>query len=349
MSTSLLRFENVSRHFDIRTAVDNVSFEIAPQETLCLLGPSGCGKTTCLRLAAGIDAPSSGRIYIDDKCVSDAHSMSPPESRGIGFLFQDYALFPHLTIAQNIGFGLRRLRRKARLAIIDEMLTRVGLRDYAQAYPHTLSGGEQQRAALARALAPRPRLILMDEPFASLDPQLRDDMRDFVKSLLCEMAASALIVTHDSADAMRLATRIAIQNRGRLIQIDTPEQVYTKPASRAVAQIFSTLNEWKTTLRDGIMSSPIGDLPCTYDDGTYCAAVRVSDIYSGVPRSDDFGFEAHISMIRRIGASWLATLRLADGTQWSAHLDGRTVPNLGPQKFSIARAVIMLFKGENKI
>ena len=191
--TNALSFRNVSCSFDGQKVVDDVSFDIAEGEIVCLLGPSGCGKTTSLRLAAGMEAPSGGEIYLGETCVSSASHVAPPETRGIGFLFQDFALFPHLSVLDNVTFGLHDMPDNKKKARALELLKAVGLSGFADAFPSTLSGGEQQRAALARAMAPRPKLVLMDEPFSNLDPQLRDQMRDLTLRLLKENRAAGLI------------------------------------------------------------------------------------------------------------------------------------------------------------
>ena len=173
-----LRLENVNMQFGGKTAVRNLSLSVAPGEVVCLLGPSGCGKSTTLRIAAGVERQSAGRVLVDGVAVSDDRRHAPPEARSIGLMFQDFALFPHLTVAQNVAFGLRGMDKSAAVARASEELARVGLSDYERSYPHELSGGEQQRVALARALAPKPSVMLMDEPFSSLDHRLRDAVRD---------------------------------------------------------------------------------------------------------------------------------------------------------------------------
>lgn len=217
MSEQALRFVDVSCRFGADIVVDKVSFDIAQGEIVCLLGPSGCGKTTSLRLAGGMEALSGGEIWLQGECVATPLHASPPESRRIGFLFQDFALFPHLSVADNISFGIRHFSKQEKQARVAMLLEEVGLQGFDDKFPDTLSGGEQQRAALARALAPAPKLVLMDEPFSSLDPQLRDQMRDLTLRLLKQSQAAGLIVTHDAADALRMADRIAVQNHGRLI------------------------------------------------------------------------------------------------------------------------------------
>jgi iron(III) transport system ATP-binding protein len=203
----LLAFERVSRKFGAADAVRDVSFELQPGEIVCLLGPSGCGKTTLLRIAAGIERPSAGRVLIDGDEVAGPARYLPPEKRNIGLMFQDFALFPHLPIIANVAFGLRDIERGEALEIARHALERVGLAHLADTYPHTLSGGEQQRVALARAIVPRPQVMLMDEPFSGLDQRLRESVRSETLALLKETRATTMLVTHDQS-AMELADRI---------------------------------------------------------------------------------------------------------------------------------------------
>jgi iron(III) transport system ATP-binding protein len=252
-----LTYENVSHRYGAVQAVRDFSLDVAPGEIVCLLGQSGCGKTTLLRLAAGVEQPTAGRILIDGQDVSGAQFL-PPERRGVGLMFQDFALFPHLTNLANVMFGLKALpkaaaEREARLA-----LERVGLADVADAYPHMLSGGEQQRVALARAVAPRPSVLLMDEPFSGLDRRLRDEVRDDTLAVLRDSGATCVIVTHDPEEALRTADRIALMRAGSLVQVDRPEAIYRRPADLFVAQFFCELNQLPGIVRDGKVETPIG-------------------------------------------------------------------------------------------
>ncbi|NRG18869.1 ABC transporter ATP-binding protein [Rhizobiales bacterium] len=238
-----LAFERVSHDYDGVSSVRDVSLTIEPGEVLCLLGHSGCGKTTLLRLAAGIERQSAGRVLINEQEVGGPSRFLPPEKRGIGLMFQDYALFPHLSIIDNVMFGLRGLsaedaRREALAA-----LSRVGLHGYAEDYPHALSGGEQQRVALARAIAPRPGVLLMDEPFSGLDRRLRDSVRDETLSVLRETRATCILVTHDPEEAMRMGDRIALMRKGAITQLGTADELYNHPVDLFVARFFSELNE----------------------------------------------------------------------------------------------------------
>lgn len=320
--TNALSFRNVSCSFDGQMVVNDVSFDIAEGEIVCLLGPSGCGKTTSLRLAAGMEAPSGGEIYLNDMCVSTASVVAPPETRGIGFLFQDFALFPHLSVLDNVTFGLRDMPDNEKKTRALELLKAVGLSGFADVFPSTLSGGEQQRAALARAMAPRPSLVLMDEPFSNLDPQLRDRMRDLTLRLLKENQAAGLIVTHDAADALRMADRIAVQNQGRILQIDTPSVIYQNPNSLEVALMFG----------------PINMLP-----GETSRAVRPADIVLA-GAGDDIAFAGEIVSMRPIGRTALLDVRLAGGETWQVEAPLDNAPTSGAHKFFVSQARLMLFK-----
>lgn len=320
--TNALSFRNVSCKFDGQMVVNEVSFDIAEGEIVCLLGPSGCGKTTSLRLAAGMEAPSGGEIFLGETCVSTVSHVAPPEMRGIGFLFQDFALFPHLSVLDNVTFGLHDMPDNEKKVRALELLKAVGLSGFADAFPSTLSGGEQQRAALARAMAPRPSLVLMDEPFSNLDPQLRDQMRDLTLRLLKENQAAGLIVTHDAADALRMADRIAVQNQGRILQIDTPSVIYQSPNSLEVALMFG----------------PINMLP-----GETSRAVRPADIVLA-GAGDDIAFAGEIVSMRPIGRTALLDVRLDGGESWQVEAPLDNAPTSGVHKFFVPQARLMLFK-----
>ncbi len=253
-----LTFDHVSRYFTEDPAVHNFNLNINPGEIICLLGPSGCGKSTLLRMAAGIDRPTSGRILLNDKELSGPSSFVPPEKRNIGLMFQDFALFPHLTILDNVAFGLKPLgkneaRKEARIS-----LDRVGLLRYAEDYPHILSGGQQQRVALARAIAPRPSVLLMDEPFSGLDARLRESMREETLAILHETRATCIIVTHQSEEAMRMGDRIVVMKEGRMVQADSAEVLYNQPSDLFVARMFSEINEIECVVKKGSVDTPLG-------------------------------------------------------------------------------------------
>jgi len=253
-----LTLEAVSRRYGEVLALDRVSLDIAPSEILCLLGPSGCGKSTLLRVAAGIERPSSGRVLLDGQEVAGPNCFVPPEKRGIGLMFQDFALFPHLTIRDNVAFGLRSLTRSEAKAEAQAALERVGLAHYAAEYPHILSGGEQQRVALARAIAPRPSVLLMDEPFSGLDSRLRERMREETLAILHETRATAIVVTHNAEEAMRMGDRVALMRQGRVIQTGKALELYRAPKDILAARTFSDLNEVVARVEGGSAATPLG-------------------------------------------------------------------------------------------
>ncbi|WP_040678861.1 ABC transporter ATP-binding protein [Nitratireductor pacificus] len=257
-----LSFEGISHSYASGAeTLRDVSLAAEPGEVLCLLGPSGSGKTTLLRIAAGIETQNAGRIRLNDRVIAGPGVFLPPEQRSIGLVFQDFALFPHLTILDNVRFGLTALspseaRREAMIA-----LERVGLETYASAYPHVLSGGEQQRVALARALAPRPAVLLMDEPFSGLDSRLKDAVRAETLDILRQSRATAIVVTHDAEEAMRMGDRIALLKDGRLVQTGTAEDLYRNPSDPFVAGFFSELNEFTGRVVSGAVETPLGRFP----------------------------------------------------------------------------------------
>jgi iron(III) transport system ATP-binding protein len=253
-----LTLDSVSRRYDEVLALDRVSLDIAPSEILCLLGPSGCGKSTLLRVAAGVERPSSGRVLLDSQEVAGPNVFVPPEKRGIGLMFQDFALFPHLTIRDNVAFGLKSLTRSEAKTQAHAALERVGLAHYAGAYPHILSGGEQQRVALARALVPRPSVLFMDEPFSGLDPRLREKMREETLAILHETRATAIVVTHDAEEAMRMGDRVALMRAGQIVQTGKALELYRAPKDILAARTFSDLNELAARVEGGSAATPLG-------------------------------------------------------------------------------------------
>ena len=248
MKCSMIHAERVSKRFGTTPAVVDASLCADRGEFVALLGPSGCGKTTLLRLIAGFEAPDAGAVDVAGRRVAGNGTWVPPEKRRVGMMFQDYALFPHLTVAANIGFGVDRSRRSAR---VREVSACVGLDGLEQRYPHELSGGQQQRVALARALAPEPELVLLDEPWSNVDPSLRASLRDEIVALLRTLDVTTVLVTHDREEAFSIADRIALMRDGTVVQEGSPEALYLSPASRWAAEFVGAGNFVPGLVRDG--------------------------------------------------------------------------------------------------
>ena len=245
--------KGLSRRYGDVAAVDNLSLEVKPGELVALLGPSGCGKTTTLRLVAGFLAPEAGEIWVGDRCLSSPRTVVPPERRRMAMIFQSYALWPHMTVAQNVAYGLRFKRGLAaadRDRRVAEMLRVVQLAGYEARYPGELSGGQQQRVAVARALVVEPEILLLDEPLSNLDANLREEMRFEIRRLHEEFGITTLYVTHDQAEAMVISDRIAVLDRGRVAQVGTADEVFLQPRTRFVAEFIG-----KTNLVEGVAAA----------------------------------------------------------------------------------------------
>jgi iron(III) transport system ATP-binding protein len=261
---SILALEGVVKQFRgaAFAAVNQITLDLPQGEILGLLGPSGCGKTTLLRLIAGFEKPQAGTISLAGQTVASTRQWVPPERRDIGMVFQDYALFPHLSVAQNVAFGLQNPRRclsKAQVQSLTETaIACVHLTGLQSRYPHELSGGQQQRVALARALAPKPSLMLLDEPLSNLDVQVRLRLRQEIRDILKTAGTSAVFVTHDREEALSICDRVAVLNHGCLEQIDTPEQLYYQPSSQFVAEFVTQANPLKAQRQDGGWKTDIG-------------------------------------------------------------------------------------------
>ena len=257
--TAALRLEvrHLVRSFGGRRVVDDVSLSVAAGQVTCLLGPSGCGKSTTLRMIAGVERADAGEVRLDGVTVADLGVHVPPEARSVGLMFQDFALFPHLTVAENVGFGLR-IDRAVKARRVAALLEKVDLTGFERKHPHQLSGGEQQRVALARALAPRPRVMLMDEPFSGLDNRLRDGIRDRTLELLKEEGTAVLLVTHEPDEAMRMADEIALMRAGRIVQKGAPYNVYNAPVDQAAAAFFSDVNVIRGVSKGALTETPFG-------------------------------------------------------------------------------------------
>lgn len=306
-----LSIDSLSHRFDRVAALEEISLEIGAGEILGLLGPSGCGKSTLLRLVAGLETVQHGRIAIGGRAVSAAPGLDlPPEQRDVGFLFQDYALFPHLNAADNVAFGLQHLGPAERRNRLAEVLERLGVSDLAGAYPHTLSGGQQQRIALARALAPSPGMLLLDEPLSGLDARLRHGLADTLLAILRETGTTAVVVTHDPEEAMYAADRIGVMRDGRLMQFGAPATVYDRPANPFVANFLSDSNRLTGTVgQSGAIDTgwglvDAGNLPPG-------AAAQVLVRYEGIGIAGDGAVRARVLRSRPIGSDALIALEAA--------------------------------------
>jgi iron(III) transport system ATP-binding protein len=282
-----------------RDILNAISLRFQAGKVTCLLGESGCGKTTVLRLAAGVLRPTAGSIAIDGMEMAGPSGFVPPERRNVGLMFQDYALFPHLSVLQNVTYGLYNLSRaEARLAGM-RALERVGLGHMAGLYPNRLSGGEQQRVALARAIVPRPQVLLMDEPFSGLDMRLRERVRADALAIVRETRATAVLVTHDPMEAMEFADYIYLMKAGRIVQHGTPEQLYRSPASVAVARFFDSFNQFSGRARKGIVELPIGNVSVPEMDEGQAVDVLVRPNGIGLAEGHT-GFEAYVLSARAL-------------------------------------------------
>ena len=321
----VLNVEQLACRYADAPVLEQMSFALNSGDIACLLGPSGCGKTTALRLIAGFEHPSAGSIRINDRLMSQVGHVVPPEKRQVGMVFQDYALFPHLCIADNIAFGLHQLERKARIQRTEEMLATVGLAERARAYPHELSGGQQQRVALARALAPKPALLLLDEPFSNLDVELREKLASEVREIIKHEGISALMVTHDQHEAFAMADVIGVMHQGQIQQWDTAYNVYHRPHNRFVADFVGmgaflpgrVMNSREVKIElgvlHGIIPTQCGEERCDacWNDCRVNVLIRPDDVI----HDDTSAMQAKIIKKAFRGADFLYTLQLASGAQ----------------------------------
>ena len=287
-----LELSEIRKVYGDAVVLNGVSLDVAPGEIVCLLGQSGCGKTTLLRIAAGLERQTAGRVVLAGWEVAGPDRFIQPEARGVGLMFQDYALFPHLTILQNVMFGLQSLPQVRAQEIAGSALQRVGLAYHAGDYPHMLSGGEQQRAALARALAPQPGILLMDEPFSNLDQRMREQIREETIGLLREKDTTAVVVTHDPVEAMMIADRIVLMRAGRVVQCGTPEELYNRPATLFAARFFCEFNELEGVAREGHVECRLGRFPAPgVRNGAAVVCLRPQAIEVGPANTSEGGAE----------------------------------------------------------
>jgi iron(III) transport system ATP-binding protein len=318
-------------------AVQGVNLGLRAGEIGVLIGPSGCGKTTLLRAVAGLEPVSGGKVLLSQRVVSEAGHTVPAEQRRIGMVFQDYALFPHMDVGRNVGFGIEHLPKAERARRVAEVLTLVGLEGAEKRFPHELSGGQQQRVALARALAPQPDLLLLDEPFSNLDIDLRERLAQEVRNILKAAKATALLVTHDQLEAFAIGDVIGVMNEGQLHQWDDAYSLYHRPATRFVADFIGHGVFTPATLREVngqvVVDTPVGELtdvaecplPCAFEGGQCDVLLRADDIV----HDDDAPVKAEIIRKAFRGSEFLYTLRLASGDLLMAHVPSHHDHKLG--------------------
>ncbi len=353
-----LETKNLMRRYEGRVVVDDVSLKVQPGQVTCLLGPSGCGKSTTLRMIAGVEMQDEGEIWVDGNLVCDTVFRVPPERRNIGLMFQDFALFPHLQVGENIAFGLsgEKAQKDAR---VGELLERVGLEGYARKYPHELSGGEQQRVALARALAPRPRIMLMDEPFSGLDNRLRDGIRDETLDVLREADTAVLLVTHEPEEAMRMADNIALMRHGRIVQQGAPYNIYNAPADRDAVAFFSDINVIRAEVSGALAQTPFGQFlaPAISDGQSVDIVIRPQHVKIDFDRngvgpsptiSDGTAARGQVQRARFMGSESLVEFRMDhDGSIFKATVPAVFLPKPGtPLWLMIRRDKCFLFPVE---
>ena len=320
--TVALRLESVSKRYSGRhgAVLDGVSFEIPPGEICALLGPSGAGKTTLLRIVAGFERPDEGRVLIGDREVATRQQQVAPEHRGIGFVHQAGALFPHLTVSENVTYGLHKVSASERIARWKEIAELCGLEAFENRYPHQLSGGEQQRVSLARALAPRAGLVCLDEPLSNVDPQRRYELGDELRRILKESRTTALLVTHDQEEAFAISDRLGILAGGTLVQIGEPREVYRRPASAFVADFLGHASFLRGVMGEAGIATEIGTfdvMPAHANGSELEVLVRPGDCLLAADPSG----EAVIESARYSGEHWVYEVRLGSGRSLRCDID----------------------------
>lgn len=330
-----LEFLDVCHSYGDILAVQNFSLQLSSGELVCLLGPSGCGKTTTLRLAAGLEILQYGEIRIAGTLVADGKEVNiPPEDRNIGLVFQDYALFPHLTVAENVAFGKRNISGEQLADNISQLLGTLGISDIADRYPYAISGGQQQRVALARVLLPKPKLIMMDEPFSGLDTRLREQIRDDTLHFLKQSGAATLLVTHDSEEAMFMGDRIAILNKGLTQQIGQPHEIYSQPANSFVTEFFSEVNRIVGFVKNGKVPTLIGSIEAkNMPEGAEVEVlIRPEALRLTRCKSENIECQVRVSVSRMLGYSSLIHLHVENSDGEKLHLHSRMPGRFLPEQ-----------------
>jgi len=342
----VLELDGVDKAYDETSVIEDLSLSVHEGELLTLLGPSGCGKTTTLRLIAGLERPTGGTVRIEGEPVagSEGDAFQPPEERDVGVVFQEFALFPHLTARENVAFGLADRPEAERERRVDDLLELVGLTDHGGKYPEALSGGQQQRVALARSLAPEPRLLLLDEPFSNLDVDLRVEMREEVRRILKAAGVTAVSVTHDQEEAMSISDRVAVMYDGQLEQVGTPERVFQHPRSRFVASFLGHASFLGGTVDGDVVRTGLGPVPMDrihgltpeYDGSEIDVLVRPDDVTA---RATDGGGAGNGRVVNRryLGPTVLYRVELDSGdTIGAMHNHATEVPLAEPVTVELA-------------
>lgn len=322
----MLALDQVSLRYGKNIVVKNVSFGVRDGEMLCLLGPSGCGKTSVLRLIAGLERPHAGTISINGRTVASTGEIVPPHKRDVGLLFQDFALFPHLTVGENIRYGLAKIDRREAGNRVAELLRQIQLEQHTDKYPHMLSGGEQQRVALARALAPRPNVLLLDEPFSGLDTMLREQMSEEMALTLRELGVTSIMVTHDPEEALTLADRIVLMNDGEVIQTGTPDELFQSPSNVFSARFFGRINEIDGVVDGSTVKTDLGRFrnPALTDGSEVKVLLRPEALkISSGPDGRRPASELLVCGVQYAGNSSLIRLGLGEWPQPHTHVELR--------------------------
>lgn len=326
----LLEVKHIEKAFEKDVpVVQRSTFDVNENEIVALLGPSGCGKTTTLRIIAGFECLDAGEVYLDGVLLSSKDIHLQPQKRGIGFVFQDYALFPHMTALDNVAFGLTELPKFKRKVFAEEVLCRTGMGEHKHKSPAELSGGQQQRVALARAIAPEPKLVLLDEPFSNLDAMLRDTTRKEVRSILKKAGMSAVLVTHDQEEALSFADRIAVMNNGRIEQIGTPEEVYYKPKTKFVAQFLGRTNIFEAEVNDSdTIDTELGSIKLNCRaKGQITCSIRPEHLTITKPNENSNGCPRGIVVAREFRGHDITYHVECNGERYIVHTDNRILFN----------------------
>jgi len=326
----LLEVKHIEKSFEKGVpVVQKTTFDVNENEIVALLGPSGCGKTTTLRIISGFERLDAGEVFLDGVLLSSRDFHLQPQKRGIGFVFQDYALFPHMTALDNVAFGLTELPKFKRKVFAEEVLCRTGMGDHKHKSPAELSGGQQQRVALARAIAPEPKLVLLDEPFSNLDAMLRDTTRKEVRSILKKAGMSAVLVTHDQEEALSFADRIAVMNNGRIEQIGTPEEVYYKPKTKFVAQFLGRTNIFEAEVNDSDrIDTQLGSLKLNCRaKGQITCSIRPEHLTITKPNGNSEGCTKGVVVSREFRGHDITYHIDCNGEKYIVHTDNRILFN----------------------